>query len=179
MRTRTSASGQAPDRDLHRRDPVRPNPFDLVGNALVTIGGGITILALSLLVLGMVGFGLMFAIGFSEHPGETSADAAPVFLSFLGGVVGCALLAGVTWLKAIRGRTWALALMLLLGTGATWFVLRTWVGWQSGLDRAEDRAFLTAFVAIAMAPISLTAGALMRLVVRLRGRASAPPHRRL
>ena len=158
---------------LERPRP-RPDPLDRVGFGLIAGGGCLTLIVVPVVFLVAVGFLLMLAIGFASDTQATATEAEGVFGIYLGGVLALVAVLGLVWLRALYGGAIATALIGCAGIAGTWFVARTWLGWESGLERAEDRSFLLMFVGFAVPPLALTAGAVLRLAVRLR---SGPPPR--
>lgn len=153
-----------------RLERPRPGPdrLDRVGFGLIAGGGCLTLVIVPVVFLAAVGFILMLAIGFASDTQATATEAEGVFGGYLVGVLILVTILVLTWLRALYGGAIATALIGCAGIAGTWFVARTWMGWESGLERAEDRSFLLMFVGFAVPPMALTAGAVLRLAVRLR-----------
>jgi hypothetical protein len=146
--------------------------LDRLGRALMGAGGCLTMVVFTLVVLGLVLFGVAFAIGFGASP--TSAEVDGLILGAVGVLGAIALAVGVVWVLALRGRRWAQVLMLVVGLAlallASPFPQRLGPDYQ----RPEDIQFTLIQLAIALMPAALAVGALLRLLANRRNRRSDP-----
>lgn len=135
-------------------------------------GGCLTMVVFTLVVLGLVLFGVAFAIGFGASP--TSAEVDGLILGAVGVLGAIALAVGVVWVLALRGRRWAQVLMLVVGLAlallASPFPQRLGPDYQ----RPEDIQFTLIQLAVALMPAALAVGALLRLLANRRNRRSDP-----
>ncbi|MFO1541443.1 MAG: hypothetical protein ACKOTZ_13540 [Chloroflexota bacterium] len=150
------------------RPRPRSDPADRVGFALIAGGGCLTLAIVPLILVAGVGFVLMLAVGFASDTQATATEAEGVYAGVILGVLAFSVLLAALWFRALYGGAIATALVGCVGIAGTWFVARTWLGWESGLERPEDRSFLAMFVLFALPPLALVAGAAIRLAVCLR-----------
>lgn len=158
------------------RPRPRPGRTDAAGFALIAGGGCLTLIVVPLIFLAAVGFILMLAIGFAQDTQATATEAEGVFGGYALGVAAVVAVLFIVWLRALYGGVISTALIGCAGIAGIWFVARTWMGWESGLERPEDRDFLMYFVLFSIPPAALVLGAVLRLVARLRGGSTEPPH---
>ena len=120
-----------------------------------------------IIVGGLVLLAFLLLIGFAQDTSSVAEQAGPEALLIMGGVVVLAIvvLAGL-WF-GLKGRRVALVLLIPAGLVLTLLTANVYLGFESGLDRAEDVRFAVFFIAAIAAPVSMTTGAALRLMVSL------------
>lgn len=142
---------------MHRGDDMDSRDVDRVGRALMGAGGCLTVVVFPLVLLGFALFGMVLAIGFGADPSSREMESA--LLAIAAVLAAIALGVAAIWALAMRGRTWAQVLMVVVGTILT--LLASPFPQRLGEDyrRPEDINFTLMQLAVALLPAALALGA--------------------
>jgi hypothetical protein len=144
----------------------RARRLDRAGRRLLAGGGCLTLIVFPLVTMGFIVVATVFAIGLASDTERVSDQVRGLFVGALV-VLGVAslLLLGL-WILALRGRTWAQVLTLGIGACLAFVTLPYSLLTGPGEMRPEDVWFAIGQIIVALGPVLLASGSLLRLLAR-------------